>query len=90
MARKIPTDAFDVYFAMGTARSYDALAKKYGVTKKAVTLLAKRERWQARIQELESKARETSAKKMRESLEEQVERNLTALRFIKAKAKKAD
>ncbi len=86
MARKIPSDAFDVYFALGTERSYQALADKYGVTKKAITLAAKRERWQQRILELEAKAREASDQKIRESLEERTERNLTRLRFIQAKA----
>ncbi len=86
MAKKIPSDAFEVYFAQGTARSYQALADKYGVTKKAITLMAKRERWQQRIAELESKAREESAKKITNSLADRTERNLTELRFIKAKA----
>lgn len=64
MAKRIPSDAFEAYFALGANRSYQALADKYGVTKKAITLMAKRERWQHRIAELESKAREESAKKM--------------------------
>src|SRR4029450_3148288 len=86
MAKRIPPDAFEIYVAMGAGRSYQALAEKFHVTKKAVTLLAKREGWQRRILELEAKARAASEKKIRESLEERNERNLTALRFIQARA----
>ena len=45
-ARKIPPEAFDHYFSLGPERSYEAVARKYGVTKRAVTKLAKRESWQ--------------------------------------------
>ncbi len=86
MSKRIPPDAFDFYFAIGPERSYERVAEKYGVSKRSVTSRAKREGWQRRILELESKARETADKKIRESMEEHVERNLTALRFIKAKA----
>ena len=86
MAKRIPPDAFDAYFAMGMARSYQTLAESYGVSKKAITLMAKREGWQKRILDLEAKAREASTKKIAESLEERNERNLTRLRFIQAKA----
>ncbi len=86
MSKRIPPDAFDFYFALGPERSYERVAEKYGVSKRSVTSRAKRDGWQRRILELEAKARETADKKIRESMEEHVERNLTALRFIKAKA----
>ena len=37
--KKIPPDAFDFYFSLGPPRSYQAVADKYGVTKRAVTAL---------------------------------------------------
>ena len=89
MAKKIPSDAFDVYFAQGSERSYQALATKYGVTKKAITLAAKRESWQRRILELEARAREASDKKKSETLEERNNRHLQEFRFLEAKAVKA-
>ncbi len=55
--KKIPTDAFDHYFSLGPGRSYQQVADQYGVTKRAVTALAKRESWQARLAEVEEKAR---------------------------------
>lgn len=58
MNRKIPQDAFGFYFSLGVSRSYGAVAEKYGVSKRAVALLASREQWQPRIAELERKARQ--------------------------------
>ncbi len=53
--KKIPADAFDHYFSLGPGRSYQR-CERYGVTKPAVTALAKRESWQARLAEAEEKA----------------------------------
>ncbi len=41
------------YFSLGPGRSCQALADRYGVSKRAVTALAKRENWQARLAEVE-------------------------------------
>ena len=45
--RKIPQDAFTYYMALGPGWSYAQVAVHYGVTKRAVTKIATRERWQA-------------------------------------------
>jgi transposase len=86
MSRKLPVDAFDFYFALGPGRSYQAVATRYGTTKRAVTNLAVRERWQERAVELEQKARESAAKKTMETLEEVNLRHLKVLRTLEAKA----
>ena len=86
MARKLPPDAFDYYFALGPARSYQAVAEKYGVTKRSVTYLGKRERWQARIEELHAKARQAASEKELESLEEMNQRHLKLLQAIEGRA----
>ena len=54
MAKKIPTDAFDYYFSLGPSRSYQAVAEKYGASKRAVVGVAKRENWQKRLLEVET------------------------------------
>ena len=36
MHRKLPPDAFEFYFALGLARSYEAVAEKFGVSKRTV------------------------------------------------------
>ena len=54
--KKIPADAFDHYFSLGPGRSYQQVADRYGVSKRAVTAMAKRENWQARLAAVEQKA----------------------------------
>jgi predicted DNA-binding protein YlxM (UPF0122 family) len=83
---KIPADAFDLYYALGPARSYQAVAEKYRVSKKAVVNRAKREGWQKRLLAIEEKARATSDEKKRESVEAMNERQLQQARFLQAKA----
>jgi hypothetical protein len=61
--RKLPPDAFDAYIAMGLARSYAAVAMRYGVSKVTVTKRATKEGWQKRVQEIEAKARVASDEK---------------------------
>ena len=85
MAKKIPPDAFDFYFGLGPQRSYQAVAEKYQVTKRAVTSLAKRENWQKRLLEVETKAREAGDKKKVESLQAAKEQHLQALRLVLGK-----
>jgi transposase len=86
MAKKIGSDGFDFYFALGPRRSYEAVATKYGVSKRAVTRLAKREGWQERLLEIERKARTKADEKKVESLQDVSERHLKVLRAVQAKA----
>ncbi len=83
--KKIPTDAFDHYFSLGPSRSYRAVADKYGVTKRAVTALAKRESWQARLAEIEEKARVRLDEKKVDALDAAHEQPLKALRLVLGK-----
>jgi transposase len=86
MNRKIPPDAFSYYFSLGTGRSYQAVAEHYGVSKRAVSNMAEREGWQARLAELERKARDKADEKALETLEDMNSRHLKVLRFIQNKA----
>ena len=62
MSRKrIPPDAFFFYMSLGKDASYDAVAKRYGVSKRAVTRLAVKEKWQERVKELHQKAEASAA-----------------------------
>lgn len=89
MKGKIPPDAFDVYLAMGPGRSYQAVASRYSVTKKSVTKRAIRDRWQERIQDIESKARERVTTKAVDTLEEMRSRHLKAFKALELKALEA-
>ena len=83
--KKIPADAFDYYFSLGPGRSYQQVADRYGVTKRAVTALAKRENWQARLAEIEEKARVRLDEKKGDALDAAHEQRLKALRLVLGK-----
>jgi hypothetical protein len=83
--RKIPQDAFEFYFSLGPQRSYEQVAGRYGVTKRAVTKLAARERWQERLEKVEAEARSRSDQKKVEALEAAKERHMQALRLVLGK-----
>ncbi len=86
MSGKIPPDALQYYLGVGPDRSYQKVADHYGVSKRAVTKLAARERWQDKVIELERKAREGAEKKALESLEGMNLRHLKSLKVIQGKA----
>lgn len=86
MARKLPKDAFDVYMSLGPGRSYQAVADHFGVTKRAVTNLATKERWQQCATELETKARQGAEQRLVETLEDMNTRHLKSLRVVQARA----
>lgn len=87
MASKIPPDeAFEFYFALGPSRSYQAVAERYGVTKRGVTKLATRDHWQKRVAEREEKARQASDQTAVETLRDLNVRHLKMFRTIEAKA----
>jgi hypothetical protein len=86
MAKKLPAESFDYYLSLGVSRSYQAVAEHFGVSKRAVTRRAAVERWNARVLELEAKARQAAADKALESLEAVNLRHLKALRVIQGKA----
>jgi hypothetical protein len=87
--RKLPPDAFDYYASLGHRRSYEAVAKRYSVTKRAVTRRATAESWQQRLAQLEAHARQRSEEKLAETLEAVNSRHLQTLRVIQAKALQA-
>ena len=89
MTRRLGPGAFDYYLGLGSARSHQAVAQKHGVSKRAVTRLAVKERWRERLAELEEKARLGAEQKTLETLEAMNERHLKALRVIQMKALRA-
>jgi folylpolyglutamate synthase/dihydropteroate synthase len=84
-SRKLPPDAFEAYFALGPGRSYEAIAQKYGVTKRAVTALAKRDNWQERLAAIEKQARERGDQKIVETVEAMKERQLKVYQAVQRK-----
>ena len=85
MERKIPPEAFDFYFELGPGRSYQAVADHFDVTKQAIVKKALKENWQARMADLEAKARKNRDAKLLESAEEVAERHLKMARAAQGK-----
>jgi transposase len=86
MNRKLTADAFEYYFGLGPDRSYQAVAEKYGVSKKTVVAAAKREEWRNRIAERERQATKRVEERAVESLTAMKERHLKMIRAVQTKA----
>ncbi len=86
MNRKIPPGAYDCYVGNGANRGYQAVADKYGVSKRAVTGCAAREDWGSRLQKVEHEAREHGDKKLTETLQEMRNRHLVTVRAMQTRA----
>ncbi len=86
MSGRLPPDAFDFYLSLGSERSYQTVADKYGVSKQSVTKLATREKWQQRIAAIEAKARANTDARAVETLEEINERCMKMWKLVEARA----
>lgn len=86
MTRRIPENAFEYYVGLGGSRSHQAVADHFGVTKRAVTKLATKDRWKERVLGLEKKARSAADERALESLEAMNLRHLRSLKIIQGKA----
>jgi len=89
MRRKIPPEAYSYYLGLGQARSYEAVAKHYQVSKRAVTNLARKERWQEKVAAADQQARARAVERAQESIEEMNERHLKTAQLIQKKALEA-
>jgi hypothetical protein len=89
MNRKIPPDAFELYVSMGPERSYQEVAERCGVSKRAVQSCADREEWTERLARIEQQAREQSDKRLAEALEDIRSRHLKTLRAMNGRALEA-
>ncbi len=86
MSAKIPADAFEFYMGLGPSRSYQAVADRYGVTKRAVVKHAAKERWAERLHEIQEKARAESDKELAADVTEMRDRHRKMLRAMAARA----
>lgn len=89
MKRKIPDEAFTFYAGLGPDRSYQAVADRFGVTKRSVTRCAVRESWQERLKAIEEKSRERTDERIADSLDEMNDRHLRIAKALQSKALQA-
>ena len=83
---KIPPEAFEYYVSLGLQRSMQAVADRYGASKRAVAKRAAAEKWTDRLVKIERSARDRIDAKMTETLEAVNARHLQTLRAIQTKA----
>jgi hypothetical protein len=88
MARKVPLDSFAIYVSMQGERSYQAIADRFGVSKRAVQKIADREKWGERLRQIEEDIKQRLDKRLGETLEEIRARHLKLARAIGARAAK--
>jgi hypothetical protein len=86
MSQRIPSGAFEYYVSLGAERSYRAVARYCGVSKRAITKHAAVECWPARLAELEREAKKRSDQVLVETLQEMRTRHLKTLRAMSARA----
>jgi transposase len=68
MARKrLPADAFEYYYGLGSGRSYRAVAEHFGVSKTTVANRAERDGWLERVRGREAEVSRRLEKKARPS-----------------------
>ena len=86
---RIPSDGFEVYLALGDGRSYQAVADKFGVSKRSVTKRAVRDHWQERLAAIEKTARERVEEEYTETLQAVNRRHLKMMQALQGKALEA-
>ncbi len=89
MNKRIPPDAFDFYASIGTERTHARVAEEYGVTVRAVSKCASREKWTERLEKIEAESRERADKRLGETLDDIRVRHLKTLRVMNARAVEA-
>lgn len=86
MRSRIPPEAFEFYVGLGSGRTYDAVAKRYGVSKTALANCAKRENWTQRLAKVEREAQQRAEQRAIESIDAMNERHLKVVQVIQGKA----
>ncbi len=80
--RKIPPDAVTYYLSLGPGRSYQKVAEHYGVTKRAITKIAAKDRWEEKVAEIEVSAVQSAEEKAGCEVVVTYPRNMKALRMV--------
>jgi hypothetical protein len=86
---RIPIDAFEFYVQLGDERSYDLVAKQYGVNKRSVQRAADRERWQERLKRIVDEAQSRVEERLIGDIEEMKMRHRKLCRAMTSRAAQA-
>ena len=86
---KVPPAAFSYYVALGSERSYQKVAERYGVDKRTVTRHAAKDQWAERLEEAERIAQAESEEQAVDILREMNERHLRIAKALQGRALEA-
>lgn len=86
MSQRIPEGAFEFYVGLGAARSYQTVAERYGVTKRAILKHASKEQWTERLGKIQEEARAEVDKRLATDMAEMQERHKRMLRAVASRA----
>ena len=89
MTADFPEGAFAYYARLGPGRSYEAVARQFGVHKRTVVRAADREEWVSRLEGIERAAREALDQKLAAELQERQLRQRKLVLAIASRAAKA-
>src|SRR5258705_6967643 len=84
--RKIPSNAFEHYVALGDERSYQSIADQFKVSKRSVVKRAIAEGWQTRLTQITTTARKETDKKLASAITQMNERHARVLQAVLTKA----
>lgn len=89
MRKRIPENAFEYYVALGPERSYQLCANHFGVLKRSICKLAKRQGWSARLAAIEADVQARVDAKLADEMEEMRLRHRKLLKAVSIRAAKA-
>lgn len=78
-AKKLGDDAFEYYVGLGPARTFVAVARKYGVDKRTVSRLATKEKWADRVSDVDREVRARTEAHAASALEAQQLKSLSRI-----------
>ena len=89
MTKRIPDEAFTFYMVLGPDRSYQKVAERFGVSKRAVSKRAQADDWASRAEKIQAESRARQDAGIVDAFDEMNQRHLKVLKVIQGKALEA-
>lgn len=86
MSTRLSEGAFEYYVGLGSGRSYQAVAERYGASKRTVVRHAAAEKWAERLEAIQQEARDELDKRLAGAIAEMNERHMKILRAVASRA----
>jgi hypothetical protein len=89
VTKRIPDEAFTFYMGLGPDRSYQKVAERFGVSKRAVSKRAQADDWASRAEKIQAESRARQDAGIVDAFDEMNQRHLKVLKVIQGKALEA-